>query len=481
MSNNKACLVINPRNGQNLTNLNGVLAVLRAAGWKPEVTIKEYGGHAIELAKDAVERGCAMVIAYGGDGTLSQVVNGVMAAKEHSVVGLIPGGTANVWANEIGIPTQPVKAALTLVGSETRSVDIGHVEVASLSVPEAGEAARRIPNGPPGEDEKRFFLLMAGLGIDARVMSHVSKPLKYRLGSIAVGLSAVKEVPVHQPFPVEVRARDEQGNEQELWKGEIRQVVIGNTRKYADVVEITPGAYIDDGILDICLISGVDPLNTMQLVFSLLLRRHPDRTAAEYLHSAHFSITVPASVYLQLDGSAVKTKDFLHKSAKKALKKEADPCKLMVTYKFDVLTRALPVAIPRTYDNALFEHTFEPPLAAQEQEESKEQAVGAKESAEAVSEQENDTTDNGRKVTLIGAVSLAREQDVIVLAGTVYKSRTGETKPVAVRIDDTAIIEDQNGGSIQPAVLLKLREGSTVLVEGKQNKHSVIRAKRIVL
>ncbi|HCP74095.1 MAG TPA: diacylglycerol kinase, partial [Ktedonobacter sp.] len=101
----KACLVINPRSGQNIVKLPDVMAVLSAAGWDTDIAIKEYGGHTMELANEAAEKGYDLVIGYGGDGTLSQVVNGVMNAKgQHSIVGLIPGGTANVWASEIGLP-----------------------------------------------------------------------------------------------------------------------------------------------------------------------------------------------------------------------------------------------------------------------------------------------------------------------------------------------------------------------------------------
>ncbi|TMC89041.1 MAG: diacylglycerol kinase family lipid kinase, partial [Chloroflexi bacterium] len=117
----KACLVINPRAGQNLAKLSDVIAVLSAVGWKTDIAIKEYGGHSMELATRAAEKNYDLVIAYGGDGTLNQVVNGVMNAKgQQSIVGLIPGGTANVWAGEIGIPADPVKAALMLVNSECR-------------------------------------------------------------------------------------------------------------------------------------------------------------------------------------------------------------------------------------------------------------------------------------------------------------------------------------------------------------------------
>jgi len=188
----KACLVINPRAGQNIVKLPDVLAVFAAAGWKTDVVLKEYGGQTMELATRAVENDYDLVVGYGGDGTLCQVVNGVMNAKgQHSRVALIPGGTANVWASEIGIPVDPVKAALTVVSSESRKVDIGHVEIESLMFPNAtqdeGQSAeeqhteqRKVKPTPKA---KHHFLLMAGLGIDAAVMGHVSKPLKYKVGS----------------------------------------------------------------------------------------------------------------------------------------------------------------------------------------------------------------------------------------------------------------------------------------------------------
>src|SRR5436305_5823583 len=151
----RACLVINPRAGQNIARLTDVIAVLAAAGWKTDIAIKEYGGHTMELATKAAEVGYDLVIAYGGDGTLNNVVNGVMNAKgQHSIVGVIPGGTANVWASEVGIPVDPVKASLTLVNSEARKVDIGHVEVESLTFPDTS-AAQQQPTGD-NQDKKRL-------------------------------------------------------------------------------------------------------------------------------------------------------------------------------------------------------------------------------------------------------------------------------------------------------------------------------------
>src|SRR5437763_11086465 len=129
MKNKRAYLVINPHAGQNVTRLTDLVAVLSAGGWRTEIAIKEYGGHSMELATRAAKANCDLVIGYGGDGTLSQVLNGMMNAKgRRSILGVIPGGTVNVWAAEIGVPGDPVKAALALCNSEIRTIDIGHVE-----------------------------------------------------------------------------------------------------------------------------------------------------------------------------------------------------------------------------------------------------------------------------------------------------------------------------------------------------------------
>ncbi len=368
-----ACLIINPRAGENVAKLPDILAVMSAAGWHTDVVLKEYGGQTLELAEDAGKQKYDLVIAYGGDGSLNQVVNGVLSAhSKRSNVAVIPGGTANVWAGEIGLPGDPVKATLALAGSQARKVDVGHVSVEGLTFPapvsENGADASSSNNaatltstkrykGKPSAKARQHFLLMAGLGIDAAIMGGVSKPLKYRLGPLAVGVSAASSLPGQRPFPVEIRAdghsHDEGGL---LWKGEALQVVVGNTRKYANIVEMTPNAYIDDGVLDVCVITGSNPLTTLGQITSLLLRRKPDNVTSESFHGSHLVISAPASIAMQLDGSAVKLKDYIGKSQQKALENATNLDEVMVQYRFDAMPKALSVAIPAGYDDALFEH-----------------------------------------------------------------------------------------------------------------------------
>ena len=509
----KASLIINPRAGENVAKFPDVMAVLAAAGWRADIQMKEYGGHTLELATEAGKNKSDLVIAYGGDGTLNQVVNGVMNAKsKKSSIGIIPGGTANVWANEIGVPTEPVKAALTLVNSQAHKVDVGHVEIESLTFPTAVDSnptgtstadasvptkqSRKVKATPKA---RHHFLLMAGLGIDAAVMGHVSKPLKYHIGPLAVGISAAQELPKQHPFPVEIRAAGEGRNGTVLWKGEAIQVVIGNTRKYADIVEMTPNAYMDDGVLDVVVITAGDPLTTMQQIGSLLLRRKPDNLTSEYFHGAHLTISAPASIAMQLDGSAVKLKDYLSKADRKALQETGDAEKVMVNYRFDAMPRALHVAIPSKYNGELFEHVNGAGQSQSSTEQSAEQQKTPEQAEQEPAQQHGDEKpgedgqgevpelvthlmQQGRKVTVVGASpNPDKKQPTYVIAGSTSKKSTGETKPVAVRIDKRTELLRRSGECASPSAIEGLQEGAEIIVEGKQSKRGVISAKRVVL
>ena len=466
-----AYLIINPRLGENLKKLGDLIAILSAAGWKTDTALKEFGGHTMQLAKDAAEAGYDLVIAYGGDGTLNQVVNGVMSAKKsRSVVGIIPGGTANVWAHEIGIPEDPVKAALLLINSEGRKVDLGHVDVDYLGQKKEGSTS----------GGRRHFLLMAGLGFDAAVMGHVSTTLKEKIGNAAVALAAAKVLPTQHNFPIEIRTSGAGREEGVLWKGEAVQVIVGNTRRYGNIAELTPEAYIDDGALDVCVITAGDRLNTIEQIVAFLLQRKGNEHS-ESFQGAHFRITVPACVELQLDGTRVKQKDSLAPPDRAALKQAENPEAVMVTYRFDAMPRALRVAIPHTYEGALFENGSKKhkPVAVKQPPRPKKAPVrpAHREDPEAIEA----LRESGRKVTVVWVGPNPERKGTSIVAGGATAKKTGESKPVAVRIDPGTLLVRPNGESLSPASAAELREGGVIVVEGKQSKRGVIRAKRVVV
>jgi YegS/Rv2252/BmrU family lipid kinase len=499
MKGKRACLVINPHAGQNVTKITDLVAVLSAAGWRTEIAVKEYAGHSMELATSAAKANYDLVIGYGGDGTLNQVLNGVLNARGcQSIVGVIPGGTANVWAAEIGVPDDPVKAALTLINSEARKIDIGHVEVQGLTFPgtihdDQGNQQQKKGKKARKREEKatsrarHHFLLMAGLGIDAAIMGHVSKPLKYRIGRLAPVLAAAEELPRQQPFPVEIRVGGTKQEDETIWKGEALQVIVGNTRRYANIVQMTPEAYLDDALLDVCVITTGNVLTTLEQIASLLFRRRPAQVTAEYFKAATITISLPASIDLQLDGSAAGLKDYLSKSDRKVLQSAENAEQVMITYRFDALPHALQAAIPSTYDETLFEKRVaeeKPQVPLQEQKDE----GAAQQEHEHVEEQQRESSEviatlleHGHKVTVTGVAAQLGKQQRYIIAGAVPHQMTGDSAPVAVRVKDGVTILRRSGEQIAPAMVQQLQAGVVIVADGKKSKYGVIRPKHILL
>jgi YegS/Rv2252/BmrU family lipid kinase len=310
----RACLITNPKSGHGGIDLSEALTVLQANGWDVIVRQKLKGGMAEDLAHDAAKQGYNVVVDCGGDGTLSEIVNGV--AGTDVAIGTLPGGTANVWAHEMGISEQLPQAAMQLVAATRRRVDLGHVEV----------------NGKHGA----YFLLMAGIGIDAAIMSRVDKKLKNRVGKLAIGLAALEALQDVMVAPVRVEFDDTH------WHGKVSQIVIGNTRRYGGFTSMTPDAYANDGQLDACLITATTALSGLRQLASLALRGRASRSTTETYRAASIVVHSPIVFPLETDGGVIDLD-------------EDDLTPDGVVYTFRTMAQGISVLVPRTYQGDLFE------------------------------------------------------------------------------------------------------------------------------
>jgi len=493
MQGKKACIVVDLRDGKDLEKITDINAVLAAAGWHTDIAVKTYGGETMKLAARAARQGYDLVIAYGGDGTLNQVVNGVVNAGGQSIVGAIPAGTANEWAGEIGIPLEHVKAALTLVNSDAREVDLGHMQVHGLVFPHTGSSGEQETTGKKTrkKQEKRaskikhHFLLMAGLGIDATVIEHISKGLKYRTGMLSFGITTVKELPELHPFPVEIWETDDAGNEKLLWHGEAWQVFVANARRYGNVVDVAPDAHLDDGKLNVRVFTAGNLLATVEQITSLVLRHKPEDMTAEYFQGAHFSIRVPASLGVHLDGSLIDLKDYLSKSDRNAFLSRKDNEQVMIDYHFDAEPRALQVAIPRTYEGPLFEKApakgHAQTMSSQATDGNLTHQTGYEAAQSRSSEYIDALREQGSEVTVTGAIPHPEKKNRWIIAGAARHQKTGDSIPVAVRVNGQTDLVKHIGEVVSPSILHELREGAKIVVAGRKNKREIIRATHILL
>jgi diacylglycerol kinase family enzyme len=353
-----ACLVVHPRSGKNHARVPEIVAVLTAAGWTTDVVMKESKGQTMELAARAAESGYDFVVAYGGDGTLNHVLNGVLAfaGNRGVAVACIPGGTSNVWAAEAGIPSDPVRAAKVLAESEVRTVDVGHVGVESVTL--GDDSTERDRDAASAAGARRHFLLMAGLGLDAALMRRSPSALKHRFGVTAVALTAIRYLPSMHTFQVDItaspRAAGSDAPSPLRWSGSIAQLVVGNTRNYGKVTEMTPDARLDDGALDVSVIAANGRIAALAKMAAVVLHGRPYPSTGTLLSGAQLRVSAPASVDLQLDGSAVRLKKYLTKAGKEAIERAGDPSRAIVHYTFDAIPSALRIAMPRDYHGPLF-------------------------------------------------------------------------------------------------------------------------------
>lgn len=480
------CLVVDLRAGENLTAIPHMATVFSAAGWKTDIALKEYGGETLQLAKKAAKKKYDMVIGYGGDGTLNAVLNGVKSAGGKSLVADLPGGTYNVWAGVIGVPLDPVKAALAIVNSEARKVDLGHVEVKGLTSPN-NDGNEQLPT--PNRKQKKpkrssktrqHFLLHVGIGIEAAMMAHISKPLKYHVGPLAFDLAALKELPQQRPFPVELQRTTDDGTVDTQWQGEVWQVIVSKNPFFGGSLNIEPGARADDGLLSVSLITATNPVRTVEQALSILLRHKLDQGTTKDFRGAHFSIRIPASIQMHVDGSIIKLEELLRKSEQNALQRINDASQVLVNYQFDAEPQAMQVAIPRTYQGPLFEKSpHEEPsqlISPQQRDEPASMSQQVTRRVEQIQGPNQRTHKPEYKITIVGVVPHPAEKQTYIIAGRYKQHNTEETEVVAVLVDAQTLILNDEGDRISPSIVLELQEGKEMVVGGTKSKRSVIRA-----
>jgi YegS/Rv2252/BmrU family lipid kinase len=238
-------------------------------------------GHARDLAAQAVRNGFNVIIAAGGDGTVNEVANGIIAEPgglASAALGILPMGTVNVLARELGLPLK-VRAAWDVIGGGREiSIDIGLAEF-----------------GPDAARERRHFLQLAGAGLDSRAVELVSWKLKKKLGPIAyiiAGWQAWRE-----PKPVVTVDRDPTAS------GEL--VMIGNGRFYGGSYAFFPRASLQDGLLDVCVFPKVAISPMVKTALAIATGRMERLRSVIRRQSAKVTLTSSSRVLLQLDGENV--------------------------------------------------------------------------------------------------------------------------------------------------------------------------------
>ena len=271
----RAVFIVNPA-ARTLPSRDVLVAAIEAArrdhSIAPEIRETDGPLHATQIAAEAENAGAELIVACGGDGTLNEVLNGVR--RPDLPIGVIPGGTANVWAKEAGIPRRADRALRAQLSGTPVRVDLGRAA-------------------------ERRFLLMAGLGLDAATVAAVRPGLKRCTGPLAYAWTGLRVGGRYPGFQAAVRFDDDPAVDVEA-----TMIVLGNTRNYGGVATITAEASAVDGQLDCVVFRGRGLPGTLRMLALVLLRRHLRSRHVLYRRARRIVIE-GAAPPMQLDGDAV--------------------------------------------------------------------------------------------------------------------------------------------------------------------------------
>lgn len=268
----KFYVILNPSAGagRGLRNLQAIDDF--AQKHNGSVLISHYPGHATKLAKSVATRG-RLVFAAGGDDTIREVLQGTYTSK--CIIGIIPLGTFNNLATSLYLPPHPLECLKLSLEGVNCLVDVGKIEKGKL------------------------FTESIGIGLDSYAWSKapLQEPKGFRrwLSGIKVGISSLLDF-TPQNYQLEMDGH--------LLKiHDVMQITVANSRCYCSGIQIAPNAKMNDGLLDICIISRMSKLKFLAMAPIFYFGKHINSsTSVNYIQAHKISISGPSSVPIRVDG-----------------------------------------------------------------------------------------------------------------------------------------------------------------------------------
>ncbi|WP_420176698.1 YegS/Rv2252/BmrU family lipid kinase [Luteococcus sp. OSA5] len=250
---------------------------LEARGWADALwlsTRPDDPGYA--MAREALERDVDMVVVAGGDGTVRVVCSEL--ANSGIPVGIIPAGTGNLLARNLEIPLDEVAAARVAFNGKPRPIDLVRVRI-------------------DGEQSTEHFAVMAGIGIDARIMQNTRPELKKMVGSAAYFLAAAQELSAE---PMDLTFQADDGPVQHR---RAMMAVVGNVGMLQGGIQLLPNARPNDGLLDLIVASprGYVDMATMTARF---LGRRGTVDGVDQVQARRVRLEVAQQMPYELDGDS---------------------------------------------------------------------------------------------------------------------------------------------------------------------------------
>ena len=297
-------MIVNPKAGRGAIGraLPRIIEVVEAEELEYTIVQTDAPGHAEQLARDAVTSGCMFVVAVGGDGTVHEVVNGMMGEEgplvPDVVLGVVPSGSGSDFVKTFGLPMVPEEAARNLAGKTVwGALDIARVRYRTND----------------GKDASRWFANIAEAGIGAHVVVAAAKMPRW-LGGRAYRLAALRAIIGYRPQAAHLEFNGRKGRgvrpdtplEPGNHQGVVTMVVIANCQFYGGGLRVAPRAIPSDGMLDVLVGEGTkrDAVRALQ---KMPMGTHvPSKIFSEYLVD-RISLDGPQPLLIEADGEPLGT------------------------------------------------------------------------------------------------------------------------------------------------------------------------------
>lgn len=228
-------------------------------------------GEAEALARHAAAEGFEKIVAAGGDGTINEIVNGI--AGQNVTLGLIPVGTMNVFATELGLPANDLRRCWEIIQeNRTRPIDL----------PSA--------NG-------KHFVQLAGVGLDAQAVKETSRAFKRNFGPLSYMISAA-QIASRQPPRLRIESEDAATDEGSF-------VLVGNGRLYGGRFPFFKQAMLDDGLLDVIVFKRLNYVEIIRYLQNVIFTSQITAPEVEYFQTKRLRVTSNESVPVETDGELI--------------------------------------------------------------------------------------------------------------------------------------------------------------------------------
>lgn len=282
-----ATLIYNPVAGRQPLRrekqIREVARVLQSSGLEVRLAATAGPGDARDLARKAVDEGFELVLACGGDGTVNEVINGLVPGT--ATLAILPGGTANIIGKELRLPHHPARAARALAGWKPRRIALGRATWTDAK---------------SGQPQSRVFISVAGVGFDAYIVRSLPWSLKMGWGVIGYGLEAVRQA-MRYSFPRFELKMDGQEREATF-------AVIHRAGHYAGWLPLAPTASLSRPDFAACLFKSARRSRYFFYALAVLLRQHLRLKDVELVDGSKVVCTPAESgkpIYFELDGELV--------------------------------------------------------------------------------------------------------------------------------------------------------------------------------